>query len=95
MNIPEAKKHQYWNHFIERWSLDKVGGGHKVTAPRLKQIKPAIFRDDEFWQDVIVRHGGLDVIPEVMRITDRASYDHCLGNFWGMIYETLLRHQLI
>lgn len=93
MNVAEHKKHEYWNHFVARFFLEKVGGGHGVTATRLRRVKVEIWEDSEFWQDIVWRHGGNDVTPEQMQKRDEVVYQHCLGNFWGMIYQNLAQIQ--
>jgi len=95
MRATFAKRHEYWNHFVARWVTEKVGGGYKVTGPRLQKIKGEIMRDEDFWLDVITRHGGLKVTPEKMMQDDIEVYNHCLGNFWGMIYQTMMERGLI
>ncbi len=89
MNVTEQKRHEYWNHFIERWAVGKQGGGHGVTGPKLAKVKPYILKDSAFWVDVVSRHDGLSRTPEEMKANDRPTYDHCLGNFWGMVYQTM------
>jgi len=95
MYTPLLKRHEYWNHFVARLFVDKVGGGWGVTGPKLAKIKERILRDDNFWEDIILQHGGLDKTPEQLHIDDPLIYDHCLGNFWGMIYQTLTELSLV
>ena len=47
MNVPQQKRHEYWDHFVERFYMSGQGGGHGVTGPRLRQIKEEIFADFE------------------------------------------------
>lgn len=89
MRTPETKRHEYWNHFIAKWALDKIGGSG-ITGPRLRKIKTAIITDDHFWWDVVNRHGGLEVTPEQMAIQYPAQYEHAMGNFWGMVMQNLV-----
>jgi hypothetical protein len=88
--IPEQKKAQYWNHFVTRWVVDKVGGAHGMTGPKLRKVKPIIWDDNFFWSDVIARHGGMGMTPEEMQARRPGVYDHCLGNFWGMIVQDMV-----
>lgn len=93
-HVTHQKKCEVWNHFVERWAVDKLGGGNGVTGARLKYIKPIIWQDDHFWYDVVHRH-GINVLGKTIdsfMIRDPALYNHCLGNFWGMIYQSLMRH---
>lgn len=90
MLVPEKKRFEYWNHFIARWATDREGGGYGVTGPRLRKIRAAIMADDDFWQDIVLRHGGRNLTPEQMQADDEANYEHCLGNFWGMLYQSIM-----
>ena len=90
-DVDIAVKHRVWNHFIERWAIEKLGGGHGVTGSRLRFIKPYIFKDSNFWLDIVHRHGLDCEMPEALQVRDRAIYDHALGNFWGMIYQDLVK----
>lgn len=94
--VEQQIKDLYWNHFIERWIIAKVGGGNGVTGPRLRKIKPIIMADREFWADVYWRHNG-DAFdnPEEMAKCQPRLYEHCLGNFWGMIMQTLVEQGLV
>lgn len=95
MNVTEQKRHEYWNHFIEQWIVDKRGGGYGVTGPKLKKVKPHIFKDNNFWFDVVSRHDGLSRTPEAMQATDKLVYDHCRSNFWGMVYQMMGQMNLL
>lgn len=95
MTTPEGKKWQYWNHFIARWVVEGQGGGFGVTGPKLRKIKLIIWRDGDFWLDVVNRHGGLEVSPETMAQTNPRVYEHCAGNFWGMVYQMLTERKLV
>lgn len=88
MKVDEEKKHEYWNHFVAKIFTDgpKQPG---VTGPRLRKIKSIIWADEDFWFDILYRHGGENMTPEQM-LDDGARYAHCSGNFWGMICQTLV-----
>jgi len=89
LKVSREKRREYWNHFIASWAIDRVGGGHGVTGPRLRKIRDEVMADDDFWWDIVLRHGGANLTPEQMQRTDPQQYEHCLGNFWGMIYPML------
>ncbi len=90
MKVPSEKRQEYWDHFISRWAVERFGGGgYGVTGPRLRKIRDEVMADDKFWFDIVLRHDAVDLTPEQMRLADSARYDHCLGNFWGMIHEML------
>ena len=94
--IPERKKHQYWNHFVEQWIVEKFGGlPRDMTGPKLRRVKPIIWSDEFFWSDVILRHDALHNSPEHLREHKPDIYGHCLGNFWGMLVETMVEQGLI
>ena len=89
-----AKRHTYWLHFIERWAVWGEGGGHGITGPRLRKLYDSIMCNDSFWEDVILRHGNYTQ-PMLMRDGDPAVYDHCAGNFWGMIHQMMIDRQML
>ena len=93
--IPERKKYEYWNHFVEQWIVERVGGAHGMTGARLRKVKPTIWRDEFFWRDVILRHDALHNSPEHLREYQPDVYGHCLGNFWGMIVQTMIEEGLL
>lgn len=88
-----AKRRAYWLHFVERWVVWGEGGGCGVTGPRLRKLYETIMCDDDFWQDVICRHGNW---PDPQRMMDQSPevYEHCLVNFWGMIYQMMVERQM-
>jgi hypothetical protein len=88
--ISEDKKHEYWNHFVTDAFTTPRGLPTEVTGARLRKIKPKIWNDLDFWQDIILRHGGAKVTPEQMQQLDPEVYDHCLGNFWGGVVQDIL-----
>ena len=93
--VPIIKRLEYWNYFIARWAVDGEGGGSGVTGKRLQKIRDKILNDDDFWQDIVLRHDGLNKPPEQLFAEDPENYRHCLGNFWGMIYQDLVLQHLI
>jgi hypothetical protein len=95
MNSNEEKRLEYWNHFVARYFVEKVGGGNGVTGSRLMKIQSSILADDHFWLDVISRHNGLNRTPEQMRRDSKENYNHCLGNFWGMINQEMVMRGMI
>jgi hypothetical protein len=96
----EAKKHEYWNHFITRWALEKLGGGYgptgtKVTAAKLRKAKSVIWEDTSFWGDILLRHGGVEITPEQMMKGPPEIYNHCASNFWGMLNCIMAEHHIL
>lgn len=86
------KRMEYWNHFVEQSYVQGIGGGHRVTGPRLRKIKNKVLHDKQFWFDIIDRHNGSNRTPEQMKAQNLENYNHCLGNFWGMVIEILDHH---
>lgn len=88
--VSTEKKEEVWSHFskIKPWP-------YGVTAKRLEKIKPVVFAWDFFWQDIVLRHGLLDQSPEQLKETEREVYNHCDGNFWGMVYEAMTKSGVI
>lgn len=95
MDIPPPKRHEYWNHFIERWALEHLGGDLRITAAKLKHLKPFVFQDDVFWTTVIFHHQGHHHTPEELCLEDKPNYLNCQQSFWRMISEALFRHDLL
>lgn len=93
--VAERKKHEYWNHFIERWIVDGYGGGHGVTGPRLRKIKPKMWDNEHFWNDIIVRHNAHKLPPQVLRKEMPEIYGHCLGNFWGWVIDVMVTYGIL
>lgn len=90
MKIPEIKKHEYWDYYTsEPFKTYRPRG---ITDLRLQKIKSVIWGWDYFWDDVVVRHGGLDVKPTQM---DKDTFDHSIGNFYGMMYEAMMKTGII
>lgn len=85
------KRIQYWEHFIAAWACGEIEIGHGVTRAKLKKVKPIIMSDNEFWFDVINRHDGNHISPQEMKRQDAANYEHCCGNFCGMLYQSILK----
>ena len=91
---PNSKKHEYWNHWVNYIFVQGVKP-HGVTGPRLKKIKPIIWHDDDFWFDIVARHSGELRTPEQMQIEDLPTYNHMIGNFTGMVYQSLVENCLV
>ena len=56
---------------------------------RLEKVKPIVFKDELFWSDILLRHSGDKMSPKEMKEMDKNHYDHCMGNFSGMVYQIL------
>lgn len=95
MNVPLHKRLEYWNHFITQWTLHLGPRPYGVTGQKLAKIKMSIMADNEFWQDVVWRHNGMNKRPDEMALSDEFTYAHCEGNFWGMVMQTLVEKGLV
>lgn len=95
MQISEEKKNEYWNHFVALAYITQRGFPHGVTGPRLRQIKRVLWGDQDFWWDIVLRHGGNTITPEQMMGTDYDQYEHCKGNFWGGVMQVAVRRGMI
>lgn len=92
MNVNlDEKKEEYWNHFLKLKKYWPVG----FTLKRLEKIKPVIWKDTEFWDDILWRHGGHEISPEAMKNGAMYNYQHCFGNFAGMILNDMVREGII
>lgn len=93
MTLDELKE-AYWNCFTTSKSYPKPFG---VTPKRLQKVKAEIMADKFFWDDVLFRH-GCDKFPdpnEYLKNRDKETVEHCQGNFWGMIVQTMLERGII
>ena len=92
----ERKKNEYWNHWVEHiFVSQRRGKPHGVTGAKLQKIKPIIWADKDFWFDVFDRHAGVYSTPEQMLINDEQVYFHMIGNFSGMVMQSLVGAGLV
>jgi len=89
MQVSDKRKHLYWNHFISEAYLAPHGFPVGTTGPRLSKIKAHLWDNERFWRDVVHRHSGNTVTPEQMAESEPVRYQHCQGNFWGIIAKIL------
>ena len=88
MIFTNKKKWEYWNHFILRVFYDKIKG---FTPRRMKKARVLIWLDNDFWMDILQRHGGNDLTPEGMCQKNRDNYNHMLSNMVSMVNQTLVQ----
>jgi hypothetical protein len=91
-DVSEEKKTEYWNYFL---TLKKEYWAVGFTSKRLEKVKPVIWVDEDFWADIIHRHGGEDRTPQQMKNQDKFTYDHCMGNMMGRIFHTMINKGII
>ena len=91
ISFSEELKNRWWNHYI----TSKVYWTHGVTLQRLEKIKSIVFKDNFFWSDILLRHGGSNYKPEELKKRDSDIYDHLMGNMSGMIHEILFKKGLV
>ncbi len=83
--ISDEKKEEFWT------ALAAERRPPRLTETRLRKLKALMWDDGFFWDDVVARHGGLQMSVQELKASDPAVYDHCLGNFHGMLCEELWR----
>ena len=81
MTYSNDKKNEYWNHFL---TLKKYWAWG-FTIKRLEKIKPDVWEDESFWDDILLRHNGNNISPNEMKNSSLEHYQHCFGNFCGML----------
>lgn len=91
MIYTEHKKQEYWDHFLK---LPKYWP-HGFTEKRLQKVKPIAWEDQDFWDDILLRHGGYECSPEFLKEKDLETYQHCFGNFAGMLSNIMLKNKII
>lgn len=87
----EAKKEAIWNYMV---ALPKKEKPYGCTIEKLAEAKQMIMKDTDFWHDIINRHGltELDKTIEQLKEKDLETYNHCVGNFWGMLMEKMWKN---
>ena len=90
----KGKKEEYWNHFKDT-IFRKLNKCPSLTDKRMEKLKPIIWNDERFWGDILLRHGGNRMTPEEMKDRNIEWYEHCMGNFSGMLIQTLIRENMV
>lgn len=93
MRVSEQKKNEFWDYFTSEECKNFRYRG--MTDNRLKRVKSIVWKDDDFWFDIVLRHGGQIRTPQEMREKDSFVFDHCIGNFFGQISEIMYRAGII
>jgi len=88
----EIKNQEIWSHML---TLPKASRGHGMTDKRIERLRPFIMQDAAFWRDVIFRHGLQHTTIEELKAADVQTYLHCVGNFWGMLYQSAIEAGVI
>jgi hypothetical protein len=88
MNTLTEDKEKVWNYIM---SLPKKYRPFECTEKRLAKAKRIILNQEYFWDDIYWRHGLQYNSLEGLEKSDKETYDHCVGNFWGMTMEIMLR----
>ena len=93
MNVPEEMKIYVWNYMV---GLPKKERPYGCTDKRLQKVYKPIFESEDFWDDVVSRHGvSDDMLFHKLKEQEPEVYDHCIGNFWGMLMEIMWREGII
>lgn len=85
------KKDEYWFHFTK----NKQFWGNGFTAKRLDVAKKELWDNKEFWDDILVRHAGMELTPEEMKQQNEKVYEHCMGNMTGMIMKFFIEKKIV
>lgn len=62
----------------------------QLTEARMRRLKVLMWSDRTFWWDIIGRHGGQSMSVVELRESNPQLFDHCLGNFHGMLVQKLM-----
>lgn len=88
----EAKKTEVWNYMM---ALPKNYRPRGLTNARIEKLKTLIWNDNNFWSDIILRHGLKAMTLEQLKESGLDIYNHCVGNFWSMLFQTAIEHGII
>ena len=92
LQVGQSKKDMAWQYML---SLPKSHRPHGCTENRLNRVRPFVMDNKDFWEDIVHRHGLVDLSPEELEQQDKEAYEHCEGNFWGQIMEIMWRNKII
>lgn len=59
-----------------------------LTDARMAKLKAKVWNDATFWDDIIARHGGMEMSAQALMDSKPDVFEHCLGNFHGMLVQT-------
>jgi hypothetical protein len=79
MYISEDIKKYVWDYML---SLPKKERPYGCTDKRLQKILPVVFSKEDFWDDIVWRHGINNNKLSKLKEDDIETYNHCVGNFW-------------
>lgn len=88
----DIKKTEIWDHMV---ALPKAYRGRGMTNNRVGLLRDIVWNDKDFWFDVIDRHGLRAMTIEALKESDTAIYNHVVGNFWSMLYQTAIEKGII
>lgn len=60
-----------------------------LTQKRLQKLKIQVWDNDDFWSDLLLRHGLRNYSLNEL---DPFSKDHTIGNFWGMLCQVYIQN---
>jgi hypothetical protein len=81
MTFEEDKKNKAWEQLSV---LRPMPNG--FTERRLSNLKTIIWNNEDFWWDLLLRHGLNDTPLDKL---EKDVRDHAIGNFWGMLSEEI------
>ena len=91
MKYTDEKKQEYWDHFLTIKNFWPYG----FTEKRLDKIKDIVWKDEDFWDDILQRHGAFDCSPQSLKDRNPGIYQHCFGNFAGMLTNIMVKNKIL
>lgn len=83
MVINDTIKSRSWNELVSESFLPEK------LYRRIDKLKEWAWNDNDFWDDLLFRHGLNDVS---IKDLDPLMKDHALGNFKGMLFQIAYEH---
>ena len=66
-----------------------------VTLKRLIKYKAIIINDQDFVSDIMLRHNGKNISPEIMKQENPELFEHLMSNMTGMIAQIIAEQKHI
>lgn len=78
---------ELWFDFVIK---NKKHWAHGFTVKRLNKVREAVLEDEYIMSDLLDRHGGEKLIPELLREKDLEIFNHAIGNFTSSILSKMI-----
>jgi hypothetical protein len=95
MFVSPEKKLEVWVHVMKAAISKEYRMPVGVTVKRLQKVYDDMMNDEFLWDDVVCRHGLLHMSIDELKATDKETYEHCIGNFWGMVSELMWKKGIL